>query len=54
MQLYIDLHLYSPNCILFCIVSCFIGIGLNLTNLSSFWLYVCSFVYVNLKLFNTC
>ena len=31
----------------------FIGAGLNLTNLIAFWLCVCSFVYVNSKLFNT-
>ena len=33
------------NCILFCIFSCFIGVGLSVTNLSSFWHYVCSFLY---------
>ena len=41
------------NCILFCVFSCFIGVGLNLTNLRSFWLYVCVFVSKNLKLVNT-
>ena len=51
-------------CILICICICiivfyfvfpavFIGVGQNLTNVIAFWLYVCSFVYINLKLFNT-
>ena len=51
-HLYVELHLYIFNCILFCIFTCFIGVGLNLTNLHSFWLCTCSFVYINLKLLN--
>ena len=31
----------------------FIGVGQNLTNLIEFRLYMCSFVYINLELFNT-
>ena len=53
MFVYKNLDLYLYNCILFCIFSCFIGVGQNVTNLIAFWFYVCSFVYVNLKLFNT-
>ena len=50
-------------CMLICIYICviafyfvfsavFIEVGLNLTNLIAFWLYMCLFVYIKLELFN--
>ena len=41
------------NCIYFVFSAVLLGVGLNLTNLSAFLLYVRSFVYKNLELFNT-
>ena len=53
LHLYVNLYLYLCNCILFCIFSCIYWDRKNLTNLIAFWLYMCSFVYINSELFNT-
>ena len=53
MQLYIDLLCIHLIVFYFVFSAAFIWVGLNLTNMSSFWFYVCSLVYVNLNLFNT-